>query len=83
MEKAAVSYYPSYVEEEAIHAIHPEYRIKAITAYVYEKFLENIDKDFAKREGLLFVGGRGSLVRKGDLPADQTEDRRKLLCGWL
>ena len=57
MEKAAVSYYPSYVEEEAIHAIHPEYRIKAITAYVYEKFLENIDKDFAKREGLLFVGG--------------------------
>ena len=57
MEKAAVSYYPSYVEEEAIHAIHPEYKIKAITAYVYEKFLENIDKDFAKREGLLFVGG--------------------------
>ena len=49
MEKAAVSYYPSYVEEEAIHAIHPEYKIKAITAYVYEKFLENIDKDFAKR----------------------------------
>ena len=34
MEKAAVSYYPSYVEEEAIHAIHPEYKIKAITAYV-------------------------------------------------
>ena len=57
MEKAAVSYYPSYVEEEAIHAIHPESKIKAITAYVYEKFLENIDKDFAKREGLLFVGG--------------------------
>ena len=28
MEKAAVSYHPSYVEEEAIHAIHPEYRIK-------------------------------------------------------
>ena len=57
MEKAAVSYYPSYVEEEAIHAIHPEYKIRAITAYVYEKFLENIDKDFEKREGLLFVGG--------------------------
>ena len=31
--------------------------MKAITAYVYETFLENIDMDFAKREGLLFVGG--------------------------
>lgn len=57
MEKAAVAYYPSYVEEEAIHAVRPELNVKAITAYVYEKFIENIDMDFAKREGLLFVGG--------------------------
>ncbi|MBQ7795062.1 MAG: glycosyltransferase [Lachnospiraceae bacterium] len=57
MEKAEVAYYPSYVEEEAIHAIKPEINVKAITAYVYEKFLENIDMDFSKREGLLFVGG--------------------------
>ena len=57
MEKAAVAYYPSYVEEEAIHAVKPEINVKAITAYVYEHFLENIDMDFAKREGLLFVGG--------------------------
>lgn len=57
MEKAAVSYYPSYVEEEAIHAVKPEIPVKAITAYVYEKFLEQIDRDFEKREGLLFVGG--------------------------
>ena len=57
MEKAAVSYYPSYVEEEAIHAVKPEIPVKAITAYVYESFLENIDHDFEKREGLLFVGG--------------------------
>lgn len=57
MEKAEVAYYPSYVEEEAIHAIKPELHVKAITAYVYEKFLENIDMDFEKREGLLFVGG--------------------------
>ena len=35
----------------------PELPVKAITAYVYETFLENIDMDFAKREGLLFVGG--------------------------
>lgn len=57
MEKAAVAYYPSYVEEEAIHAVKPEINVKAITAYVYESFLEDIDMDFAKREGLLFVGG--------------------------
>ena len=35
----------------------PEIPVKAITAYVYESFLENIDRDFEKREGLLFVGG--------------------------
>lgn len=57
MEKAAVSYYPSYVEEEAIHAVKPELPVKAITAYVYETFLDHPDMDFEKREGLLFVGG--------------------------
>ena len=57
MEKAAVSYYPSYVEVDAVHELRPEFRLKAITAYVYETFLEKIDQDFAKREGLLFVGG--------------------------
>ncbi len=57
MEKAAVAYYPSYVEENAIHEVKPELKVKAITAYVYETFLENIDMDFSKREGLLFVGG--------------------------
>ena len=57
MEKSDVAYYPSYVEEEAIHAIKPEINVKAITAYVFDKFLENIDMDFSKREGLLFVGG--------------------------
>ncbi|MBQ5599570.1 MAG: glycosyltransferase, partial [Lachnospiraceae bacterium] len=57
MEKSEVAYYPSYVEEEAIHAIKPEINVKAITAYVFDKFLDNIDMDFSKREGLLFVGG--------------------------
>ena len=50
-------YYPSYVEEEAIHAVDETIPVKAITAYVYEEFLQNLNKDFAKREGLLFVGG--------------------------
>lgn len=57
MEKVAVSYYPSYVEEEAIHKLKPELPVKAITAYVFEKFKEGINEDFEKREGLLFVGG--------------------------
>ena len=57
MYKAAVSYYPSNVEVEAIHAIDAGIRAKAITAYVYDTFLTDIQDDFAKREGLLFVGG--------------------------
>lgn len=57
MYKASVSYYPSYVEVDAVHAIDASIRVKAITAYVYDTFLENIQDDFALREGLLFVGG--------------------------
>ena len=57
MHKAAVSYYPSYVEINAIHAIDGSIPAKAITAYVYDTFLDNIQDDFAEREGLLFVGG--------------------------
>lgn len=57
MQKAAVSYYPSYIEEQAIHKINPEIPVKAITAYVYDQFLDQIEKDFEKREGLVFVGG--------------------------
>lgn len=55
--KAAMSYYPSHVEVEAIHKIDGSIPVKAITAYVYETFLEGLDLDFARREGLLFVGG--------------------------
>lgn len=57
MRKAEVSYYPSYVEIDAIHQIDPEIPAKAITAYVYDEFLTDIREDFEKREGLLFVGG--------------------------
>ena len=57
MHKAAVSYYPSEVEIEAIHEIDDTVKAKAITAYVYEDFLNNLNLDFEKREGLLFVGG--------------------------
>ena len=59
MRKADISYYPSYVEEEEIHKIDPSINVKAITAYVYEQFKEDIQKDFTLREGILFVGGFG------------------------
>ncbi len=57
MSKAAVSYYPSYVERDAIREIDPTINVKDITAYVYDEFRDDINEDFAKREGLLFVGG--------------------------
>lgn len=57
MSKASVSYYPSYIERDAIHEIDPTIHVKDITAYVYEEFKDDIEKDFSKREGLLFVGG--------------------------
>ncbi len=59
MRKADISYYPSYVEEEAIHKIDASIPVKAITAYVYEQFRDDIPMDFAKREGIVFVGGFG------------------------
>ncbi len=57
MNKAAISYYPSYVERDAIRALDPTIEVKDITAYVFEKFKEDLQEDFARREGLLFVGG--------------------------
>lgn len=57
MYKADMSYYPSYVERDAIKAVDGSIRVKDITAYVYEEFIGNMNMDFAKREGLLFVGG--------------------------
>ena len=57
MRKADISYYPSFIEEEEIHKIDPAISVKAITAYVYDQFKDNIEYDFSKREGILFVGG--------------------------
>ena len=57
MSKAAVSYYPSYIERDAIREIDPTIKVKDITAYVFDTFVNDIEEDFAKRNGLLFVGG--------------------------
>ena len=58
MHKADMNYYPSEVECTEIHKIDPEIPVKAITAYVYDKF-QDIAYTPEKREGLLFVGGFG------------------------
>lgn len=57
MRKAAVSYYPSGVERDAVLELDPTIAVKAVTAYVYDSFQEDIQEDFSKRNGLLFVGG--------------------------
>lgn len=57
MKKASVSYYPSEVEEKAIHEIDPSVHVKAITAYVFDKFIENYSYNAKNRDGILFVGG--------------------------
>lgn len=59
MRNADISYYPSCIEEQEIHKIDAQIPVKAITAYVYEQFRENIPADFTKREGIMFVGGFG------------------------
>lgn len=57
MYKANMSYYPSYIERDAIKDVDEDIPVKDIVAYVYEEFLDGISDDFRQREGLLFVGG--------------------------
>lgn len=57
MRKADISYYPSYIEKNAVLELDGTIKVKDITAYVFESFLSHIQEDFSKREGLLFVGG--------------------------
>lgn len=58
MNKADVSYYPSYVEEEAIHKIDPQLPVKAIPAYLFDE-VEDCAYDFADRKDMMFIGGFG------------------------
>lgn len=58
MHQADMNYYPSVIEKEAISKIDSKIPVKAITAYVYEKFLD-VTYHPDEREGILFVGGFG------------------------
>lgn len=55
--KADMSYYPSTLERDMIKSIDPAIPVRQIPVYAYQQFLDSIDQDFEKREGLLFVGG--------------------------
>ena len=60
MQAADMVYYPSEVEIDAIHKLHPEIPARAITAYLWDKFDEGnaeTAEDRKKRRDLLFVGG--------------------------
>ncbi len=59
MRKADISYYPSSIEADEIHNIDEEIPVKAITAYVFEKFRDDLNLDYANREDIMFVGGFG------------------------
>ncbi len=58
MQRTDMNYFPSQTEVEAINEIDPQIPVKAITAYVFERFNE-IQYKTDEREGLLFVGGFG------------------------
>lgn len=58
MGKADISYYPSYIEQEAIHEIDSTVAVKAIPAYLFEN-VETCRYDFSARENMMFIGGFG------------------------
>lgn len=55
---ADMAYYPSYVEEQAIHEIAPQAKVKAIPAYLFSD-VEESEYHFDKRKDLMFIGGFG------------------------
>ncbi|MDR1765124.1 MAG: glycosyltransferase [Lachnospiraceae bacterium] len=58
MRKVAMSYYPSFVEVEAIKEIDETIPVKDIVAYIFEDG-DGVggERGWGSREGLLFVGG--------------------------
>ncbi len=56
MRQADMTYYPSYVEIDVIHAIDPTIPAKAIPAYLFED-VDPADYRFHTRKDLMFVGG--------------------------
>ena len=58
-QEADVGHVVGSYEQGEMQKAFPGKPIRNIPLYIYEKLPEGIEKDFAKREGLLYVGGFG------------------------
>ena len=58
-EKADVGHVVGSFEQEKMQEVFPDKPIRNIPLYIYEENLTNINKDFATRNDILFVGGFG------------------------
>lgn len=56
-DKADVGHVVGSYEEEVIKKIFPNKPIRNIPLYIYDNFPQNIEKDFTRRTGIIFVGG--------------------------
>lgn len=55
--KADVGHVVGTFEQKMIQEIYPEKPIRNIPIYIYDQFPVEIEKDFSKREDIIFVGG--------------------------
>ena len=58
-EKADVGHVVGSFEQQKMREVFPDKPIRNIPLYIYEKLPEDINKDFAGRNDLLYVGGFG------------------------
>lgn len=58
-EKADVGHVVGSFEQEVIQKAFTNKPIRNIPLYIYDEFPDNIEKDFSKREDIIFVGGFG------------------------
>lgn len=56
-EKTDVGHVVGTYEQKLMHDLFPNKPIRNIPLYIYDKFPEQIQKDFSKRENIMFVGG--------------------------
>ena len=58
-EKTDVGHVVGSYEQEVMQKAFPDTPVRNIPLYIYEQILEDINKDFAERNDLLYVGGFG------------------------
>ena len=55
--KSDVGHVVGSYEQQVMQSIFPNKPIRNIPLYIYDKQLENVNKDFSTRKDLIFVGG--------------------------